>query len=565
MNSTTHRAIATLFTCASLVVCNVRVTSADDRLATAAQAIDADGLLGHIRVLSSDEFEGREPASPGEEKSVAYLVEQFKRLGLQPGNPDGTYVQEVPLVGFLSKATGRLTAGDGSIALDSSAAWTPVSRRFVPMVLVKGSDVVFVGYGIEAPEYGWDDYKGLDTEGKTLVMLVGDPPIPDTTDPTKLDDAMFKGRAMTYYGRWTYKYEIASKKKAAAVLLVHETGPAGYPYEVVQGSWSRENFDIASDGKADDRVVVESWISRETAGALCELTGKDFDALKRAALSKDHQPVPLGMKFSAEVENTIRQATSHNVVATVEGSDPKLKDEYVVFTAHWDHLGRDSTRDGDQIFNGAADNASGVAMMLELAQAAMKLEPKPKRSLVFLAVTAEEKGLLGAKYYAGHPLYPLEKTVANINMDVINLWGRTSDLSSVGMGQTTLDDLLVRIAGAHGRSVAADTEPEKGMYYRSDHFEFAKVGVPALNAKGGAKYIGKPEGYGKEKRDEYTKNDYHKPSDEVKADWDLSGAVEDARLLLELALDVAEKPSWPSWKMGSEFRARREAMLRPAK
>ncbi len=532
--------------------CESHAFAFDDRLERAAEAIDAPGMLSHIVTLASDDFEGRAPATAGEEKTVAYLTTRFKQMGLSPGNPDGTYIQKVPLIGFQTAAVGRLKVAEKLISLDSSDAWTPVSRQFIPKVSVKDSEVVFVGYGVVAPEYGWDDYKGIETEGKTLVMLVGDPPVTQANDSTTLDEKVFKGRAMTYYGRWTYKFEIASKKKAAAVLLVHETGAAGYPYEVVKGSWGRENFDIASKGS--DRVLIESWISGETAFELFSAAGLELESLKRLARAKEFRPIPLGAKFSAEVANKVREAISQNVVAKLPGFDPAISDEYIVFTAHWDHLGRDPLLKGDQIYNGAADNASGVAMLLEIAEAAQRLDPAPKRSLLFLVVTAEEKGLLGAKYYAQNPLYSLDKTLANINMDVINLWGRTSDVSSVGMGQTTLDDLLVKTASAHGRSVGPDTEPEKGMYYRSDHFEFAKVGVPALNAKGGTLFVGQPEGFGPRKRDEYTKNDYHKPSDEVKTDWDLSGAVEDARLLLEVALDVADGNHVPEWKPGSEFR-----------
>ncbi len=373
---------------------------------------------------------------------------------------------------------------------------------------------------------------------------------------------------MTYYGRWTYKYEIASEKGAAAAILIHETGPAGYPFEVVRGSWSRENFDIAqpkSAGQAPDRVAVEGWITDARARDLFRATGRDFDAIKKTAAKRDFHPVPLGSRARFKITNELREVNSKNVVARLEGSDPALKDELLVYTAHWDHLGRDTERKGDQIFNGAADNASGVAAMLEIARAFTRVAPAPKRSILFLAVTAEEQGLLGAKHYAAHPLYPLERTLADINLDVINLWGPTIDIISIGMGQTTLDDLLVEIAGNHGRTVAPDADPEKGYYFRSDHFEFAKRGVPALDPKGGRRYAGKSADFGKRKQDEYTAKDYHKPSDEVKPDWDLSGAVADMRLLVELGYRIAEGPKFPEWKPGSEFRARREAMLKAPK
>ncbi len=525
----------------------------------AAGAIDAAEMLRHIEVLASDEYEGRSPASRGEELTVGFLTEKFRDMGLKPGNPDGTYVQKVPLIGFQTRATGVIQVGDTRIALDSPEAWMAVSRRQVPAVKVADSEVVFVGHGVVAPEYGWDDYKGVDVRGKTVVMLINDPPVADPDQPDRLDEKAFKGRAMTYYGRWTYKYEIAAEKGAAAVLIVHEAGPAGYPYQVVVGSWGRENFDIPAPDQNASRAAVEAWLALPTAEALFKAAGQEFGKLKAAAATRDFQPVPLGAKASFQVANTLRKVQSQNVVARLEGSDPKLKAETVVYTAHWDHLGRDPNLKGDQIFNGAADNASGVAMMLEIAQAFSRLRPVPPRSVLFLAVTAEEKGLLGAKYYAEHPLYPLATTLADINMDVINLWGRTTDITSVGLGKSSLDDVLIGLAKGAGRTVGPDPEPEKGAYYRSDHFEFAKVGVPALNAKGGVAYIGKPAEFGLQKRDEYTKDDYHKVSDEVQTDWDLSGAVEDARLLFEIGRRIAVGQHRPEWKPDSEFRARRQA------
>ena len=531
-------------------------------LGTAQAAISGTDMKRHIQLLSSDEYEGRAPGSRGEDLTVSYIIEQFRANGVKPGNTDGTYVQKVPLVGFKTKATGRIEVGGKTIDLKTADDWVAVSRREAPEVKVDASEVVFVGYGVVAPEYGWDDYKGVDVKGKTIVMLVNDPAVPDPKDPSKLDDAMFKGRAMTYYGRWTYKYEIASEKGAAAAILVHEAGPAGYPYQVVVGSWGRENFDLISKDGNKGRPAIEAWLPLDKAKNLFTAAGKDFDELKKAAASKDFQPVTLGAQASFAAKNTIRRIESQNVIGKIEGLDPKLKDECVVYTAHWDHLGKDTDLKGDQIFNGAADNASGVAMMLEISKGFGRMYNKPPRSILFLAVTAEEKGLLGAKYYAENPLVPIDSTLADINMDVINLWGRTRDLTSVGKGNSTLDDLFEKVAKVQGRTVAGDPEPEKGSFYRSDHFEFAKKGVPALNAKGGIDYIGKPAGYGLAKRDDYTKNDYHKPSDEVKSDWDLAGAVEDARLLLEVGDMVARGATYPEWKPGTEFRERREAMMK---
>jgi Zn-dependent M28 family amino/carboxypeptidase len=531
-------------------------------LKPALDAITAEGLLGHIKVLASDEFEGRAPASHGEDLTIKYLTEQFQKMGLKPGNPDGTYLQNVPLVGITSHTDTEIRVKGRELKLAPRTDYIAGTERSVPEVSVKDSDVVFVGYGVVAPEYGWDDYKDVDMKGKTMLILVNDPPVPDPADATKLDERMFKGRAMTYYGRWTYKYEIASAKGAAAVLIVHETGPAGYPFEVVSGSFGRENFTIQRPDKNAGRVPVEGWITYAKAAELCKLAGKDLAVLKKAATSKDFRPVVLDAKANFTVKNELRNVDSHNVIAKLEGSDEKLKDEYVIYTAHWDHLGKDTTLQGDQIYNGAMDNASGTAGLLEIAGAYKKLQPAPKRSVLFLSVTAEEKGLLGSQYYAENPLYPLKKTLADINMDGLNQWGKTKDVVIVGLGNSTLDDDAAAVAKSQGRVIVPDAEPEKGFYYRSDHFEFAKQGVPALDADAGVDYIGKPAGWGQKKRDEYTENDYHKPSDEVKPDWDLSGAVEDLRLFFEVGYRVAQGAAYPEWKPGTEFKAKREAMLR---
>ena len=526
------------------------------------QSIDGREMLRHIQILASDEYQGRAPGTRGEDLTVGYIVDQFRRIGLSPLDAEGSYTQDVPLVGIRTKAQGSIRVGGTTIPLKTYEDWVAVSLREESEVKIEDSDVVFVGYGVVAPEYGWDDYKGVDVKGKTIVMLVNDPAVPDPADPSRLDASLFKGKAMTYYGRWTYKYEIASEKGAAAAILIHETEPAGYPYEVIVGSRTLENFDLPAPDHNKARVAFETWMPVAKAKEVFAAAGQDFDALKKAAASKDFAPVALDAKATMTARNTIRRIKSKNVVGKLEGGDPKFKDEFIVYTAHWDHLGKNEALKGDQIYNGAADNASGVAMMLEIAEGFSRLGYREPRSLLFLAVTAEEKGLLGARYYAENPLVPLDSTLADINADVINLWGRTRDVTSVGLGNSTLDDVLAEVARPYGRQVVADSEPEKGMFYRSDHFEFAKKGVPALNAKGGSLYLGKPADYGAQKRDEYTKFDYHKPSDEVKSDWDLSGAVEDARLLLLVGDKIAREPTYPEWKPGTEFKAMRDEALK---
>ena len=529
--------------------------------ADAAAGITAEDLMRHVKALSSDEFEGRAPGTKGEELSVAYLIKEFRRMGLKPGNPDGSFAQRVPLVGSAASdvhVSYQVKDRRTELAFPGEAVvWT---KRFVPEIKLDQSEMVFVGYGVVAPEYAWDDYKGYDVRGKTMIVLVNDPAVPDSGDPAQLDEKIFKGRAMTYYGRWTYKFEMAAERGAAAALIVHETGPAGYPWLVVVGSNSRENFDLGSADKNMRRAPVEGWMTLTAAKELFAAAGHDFDALKQAALSREFKSAPLGARASFSFKNTLRDVASQNVVATIEGSDPKLKNEYIIYTAHWDHLGRNTKLEGDQIFNGARDNASGTAALLELAEAFAGMKTPPKRTLVFLAVTAEEKGLLGAKYYARQPLYPLRRTVANINMDSMNPWGRTRDINVIGYGQSTLEDWLRDMAVARGRTLTPDTEPEKGRYYRSDHFEFAKVGVPGLYLQAGTQFFGRSENFGRTQIDDYTANDYHKVSDEIKPDWDLSGLAEDTRLLFELGLRVGNAPRHPEWKAGSEFRKLRGTM-----
>ncbi|WP_299991022.1 M28 family metallopeptidase [uncultured Pontibacter sp.] len=530
-------------------------------LLAAQQSINANDLLQHIRVLASDEFEGRSPGTPGEDSTVNYLTREFQKLGLQPGNPDGTFVQNVPMFGFTAQPQANFTAGGKTINLSFPDDYVAVSRRFVRDVNVNNSDLVFVGYGIVAPEYGWDDYKGVDVKGKTIVMLINDPPIPNPDNPEQLDSTIFGGKGMTYYGRWTYKYEIAAEKGAAAAIIIHETGPAGYPYEVVSGSWSRENFDISNAGKNMDRLSVESWITEEKARELFTASGNSFEKLKNAAAQKGFKPVPLNAKANFSLKNQLREVESRNVIAKLEGSDPNLKDEYVVYTAHWDHLGKDEKLQGDQIYNGAMDNASGTAGLIELAKAFTQLPEKPKRSILFLAVTAEEKGLLGSKYYASNPLYPLNKTLANINMDVLNPYHPTEDVIVIGYGNSDLEDVLAEEARTQNRRIVPEASPEKGSFYRSDHFEFAKQGVPALYAKSGIVARDQPADFITKKQEQYTAEHYHKVGDEVYDDWNLDGAVEDLQLYFRVGYRVANGTSYPAWREKSEFRAKREKSL----
>jgi Zn-dependent M28 family amino/carboxypeptidase len=558
----TVRPLRHLYLLLALAACGTSSSGPSPEQVAAAQAsITAPGILGHIKALADDSMLGRQPGSVGEDRAIKYISDQFKTIGLEPGNPDGTWFQNVELLGFTAHPTAEFQVGGRAIKLEFRKDYVAASRRESPEIDVDTSALVFVGYGVVAPEYQWDDYKGVDVTGKTIVMLVNDPPVPDPRDSTQLDSTVFRGKAMTYYGRWTYKYEIASTKGAAAAIIVHQTGPAGYPWDVVQHSWSNENMDVKHPDGNKAHVGVEAWITEDKARELFKAAGKDFDQLERAARQRDFRPVDLGATATIHVANVVRPVHSHNVVGRLRGSDPKARDEYLIYTAHWDHLGTGTPVNGDSIFNGAIDNASGVAGVLELAKAFKALPVAPRRSVLFMAVTAEEKGLLGAKYYAENPLYPLDKTLADLNIDGLNQWGRTSDVVVIGKGNSTLEDLLADAAAAKQRTLSPDAEPEKGFYYRADHFEFAKQGVPSMFLDNGVHYIGKPDDYSKTKRDEYTDHDYHNVTDEVKPDWDLSGAADDLGLLFVVGVHVADDAVWPTWKPGTEFKAIREKML----
>jgi Zn-dependent M28 family amino/carboxypeptidase len=521
-------------------------------------ALDLSALLAHTKKLSSDEFEGRAPGTRGEDLTVNFLADQFKAVGLKPGNTNGTYFQPVPLVGITPSPAPLVFRKGGQAQTlkwkDDVVAWT---KHVAASASLHDSELVFVGYGVVAPEFDWDDYKGIDVKGKTLVMLVNDPPVPDPANPDQLDAKIFGGKAMTYYGRWTYKYEMGAQKGAAGVLIVHETGPAGYGFNVVQGK-TGEQFDLVTPDKNMSRAAIEGWIALDSAKALLKSAGQDFDTLKQKAATREFKPVPLGVTASMSIQNKLRTINSRNVIAKLEGSDPKLKDEYVVYTAHWDHFGKNA----DGIFHGAADDGLGCAALIEMARAFTKLPAPPRRSILFLAVTAEEQGLLGSEYYSVTPIYPLAKTVADINMDSWNTHGRTKDMTLTGYGASDLDDYARDAAAEQGRVVHGDAEPEKGFYYRSDHFNFAKQGVPALDIAGGVDYIGKPPEFGEQVRKEWTEKRYHTPLDVVLPDWDLNGTREDLRVLFAVGQRVAQADKIPDWKPGNEFKAKRDAMLK---
>ena len=526
-------------------------------LHSALRQIDADSWLEHVTTLASDEFEGRAPGTRGEELTIEYLQQQFKKLGLEPGNPDGTYLQQVPTVGISSHPTMSYAKDGDSTQLifgDDYVAWSARAERQID---VTDSELVFVGYGVQAPEYQWDDYKGADLKGKTLVMLINDPPLPDPKHPKLLDPAVFGGAAMTYYGRWAYKYEMAAKMGAAAALIVHEAKPAAYPYEVVRNSWSRENFAIFDKAPDPDYPAVPGWLQLDRARDVFKAGGFDFETLKKQALSRDFKPVPLGVKLKVSELNAWREVTSHNVVAKIAGSDPQLKNEVIVYSAHWDHFGIDESLNGpraQQIFHGALDNAAGVATLLAIAKAYKALPVAPKRTIVFLATTGEERGQLGAKYYTRNPLYPVDKTVVNINLQGMNVWGRTRTVELRGMGQSTADEVVVKVARGQGRVVRPDSNGEYGNFYRGDQIEFAKAGVPVVYLSDSLDFIGKPAAYGREKLMRYSTQQYHTVNDVVDPKWDTRGTVEDIALLFQTGYLIAQSKDVPQWKPNAEFR-----------
>lgn len=518
-------------------------------------AIRAEDLAAQVQILASDAFAGRQPGGPGERKTVAYLEREFQRLGLKPGNGD-RYVQDVPMLEITSEAKGpiALRYADGSsdtLAMGTEAVIQTLSSA--PESGVDASDLVFVGFGVNAPELGWNDYAGVDVKGKTVLILINDPGFETG------NNALFRGKAMTYYGRWTYKYEEALRQGAAAALIVHDTAGAAYGWEVVQNSFAGAEFDLPPAEGAPAPLAIRGWITTPAAERVFSKLGKDFKALRLAANEPGFQAVPLDAKVSMGVSSRSRTAKSENVAALIRGSE--RPDEYIIFTAHWDHLGRNFASKDDGIFNGAVDNATGVAALLELAEAFAKSPTPPKRSLLFLSVTLEESGLLGSRYYVEHPIYPLKQTVATINMDAIQVIGKTRDVVVIGYGNSELEDILKRQAEAQNRIIVPEPTPENGFYYRSDHFNFARAGVPSLYAKNGIDHVEKGEDYGRQMASEYVAQRYHKPGDEYDPNWDLSGNVQDTELLYAVARELADGTSWPNWYEGTEFKATRDAMM----
>lgn len=518
-------------------------------------------LEKHIEVLASDEFEGRQPGSAGEEKTVNYIREQFIKLGLKPGNGD-SFFQTVPLGVLTTDPSVVMSIRGDSYSRDlkysdEMMVWT---KRVLAQVAVSDSELVFVGYGVVAPEYNWNDYAGLDVAGKTVVILVNDPGY------ASQNEQLFKGNAMTYYGRWTYKYEEAARQGAAAAIIVHETDAAGYGWDVVSGSWSGAQFDLIEAGNdmpsaarpsaARPKVAVEGWITRDIAEQIFKAAGTDYEEMKRAALQKDFKARALPLSMTVKLENEISRSNSRNVIGLLPGS--VRPQEYFIYMAHWDHLGKDENLVGDQIYNGAVDNASGTAGLIALAEAFVESDQPPQRSVVFIALTAEESGLLGSKHYGTHPVYPLKDTVAAINMDGLNVIGPTNDVVVIGYGSSELEDYLAVAAQKQQRYLAPEPSPEKGYFYRSDHFNLAKLGVPVLYAESGVESVSHDRAWGLHQQEDYVTNRYHKPADEFNPDWDLSGARQDLQLYYEIGRRICAEETFPNWYPGNEFRAIRD-------
>ncbi len=509
----------------------------------ALNAISTESIVQHVKVLSSDEFLGRKPFSRGDTLTVEYIEQQFKNLGLEPGNGD-SYFQEVPLAEVVSSPAQRLTfqTPEGELVINYLDDFVIGSRHLTPEIQVPETDVVFAGFGIVAPEYDWNDYADLEVEGKTVIVMVNDPGF--------YDKSLFKGDTMTYYGRWTYKFEEAARQGATGVLIIHETDAASYGWNVVRSGWSGPQLYLEAADNNLSRAPFEGWITSEVAEKLLAPAGGKENLIAQA-LTPGFKAIDLGVKTSVSIKNTYRSSTSNNVIATIKGS--KRPDEYIIYTAHWDHLGIGEPVDGDSIYNGAIDNAVGVAALFELAKAFKASPVAPERSIVFLAVTAEEEGLLGSAYYADNPIYPLNKTVANINIDALNPIGATSDFSVVGLGQSEMDDYAQAAVERQGRTISASGNPSAGGFFRSDHFNFAKVGVPALYGGGGSQVVGQDSTVLAERRARLSGR-YHHVADEFDDAWELSGILNDIRVFFDVGYTLSMEKTFPKWKAGSEFK-----------
>jgi Zn-dependent M28 family amino/carboxypeptidase len=519
----------------------------------AAKAIDRASLEAPIRFLSDDLLEGRGPSSRGDQTAQLYLAASLESLGYQPALPAGEWQQSFELVGIKSEVpkTWTFKAGGQSVDLKWWDEFIASGGVQEPTSTLRDAELVFVGYGIQAPEYQWDDYKGMDLKGKVLVMMNNDP---------DWDPKLFEGKRRLYYGRWTYKYESAARQGAVAAIIIHTTPSAGYPWQVVQTSWSGEKFELPAAG--EPRTQIRAWATEEATRKLFQAAGKDLGKLIEQARSRDFKPVPLGITTSLEVVNKINRTKTTNVLGLLPGSDPKLKDEVVIYTAHHDHLGiGQPDKNGDKIYNGAVDNASGCAEVLAIAKAFTALPTRPRRSIVIAFVAAEEQGLLGSEYLATHPPVPAGRIAANINYDGGNVRGRTRDVTEIGLGKSSLDGIVKAIAARQGRRLEGDQFPDRGFFYRSDQFSFAKVGVPAIHPEAGTDFIGKPPGWGKEQAEEYELHRYHQPSDEFDPKWVYDGMIEDTQLGFYTGLIVADTPKMPTWNPGDEFEATRKKSL----
>ena len=542
--------LATL-TAASLAMIRPPLLTEDERVA--ARGIQESRWRSDVRFLSSDLLEGRAPGTRGEQLAREYVTARFEAIGLEPGAAGASWEQPVELVGVASHAPSELRVSRGTETLglrlsDDYLAW---SNQPEPETRIDDAEIVFVGYGMVAPEYGWDDFKGVDLRGKLLLVMNNDP---------ERDPALFAGKRRLYYGRWDYKFQVAAEKGAAGAILIHTTPSAGYGWSVVQNSWSGEQLGLASAGGPE--LKLKAWATEDACRRIARLGGQDLDALRARAESRDFQPVPLGVRTSLRLRNEVKHRTSANVIGRLAGSDPTLAKEAVVFTAHHDHYGIKPSPSGEnEIYNGALDNAAGVATMLAVAEAFASLPERPQRSILFASVTAEEQGLLGSLYLSQHlPLAP-GLVAANVNIDGASIWGRTRDVSVIGLGKSSLDEWIRALAEMQGRGVVPEAYPEKGSYYRSDHLSFARIGVPAAYLEAGTDVRGRPLGWGREQRQAWEDAHYHQPSDDLTPEWEVSGAMEDAQLVFLLGLKVANAPLAPSWRPGDEFEAARKKAL----